>query len=715
MKCVLFIIIICFSILVGQDERSHRVTTPYYADDEYDKYTSVGQLGLTLTNFGIIGNGWNQMEDGSIHPSCQYKQHTEIAREQVEHFSYAGLWIGGIVNGQRRVSTAIVDGVFEAGDEGFEFFAQTSIKIQSSISSTTQDSMADYYSPDAISHQDMIAEFKDYGIAYNDNMGISNHTPLGIDVQMEAYSWNYSYANSFVILNYTITNASPDTIQDIHAGIWADPSVANFNYTDYYTPGGGFTWYDNLDGFDKTTDDRGYKRNIAYQYDVDGDDGWAESYIGVSMLGSSIPSKYVRSNYNQWVWTNSNNSDYPAYSMPIDDAERYDKMLSSVPTGTGPDYTDEGYPSSENSWLFLMSSGPVGSTPITEDSTSWALPPGDSCHIALTILCARWTPGTGNESSERRRDLHVNYDWAQKAYDGEDKNRNNILDDGEDVNENGLIDRYILPSPPPSPNMELTVEDRKIILYWQTNAEQFIDPINQEKDFEGYRIYGARKTMNETLEEFTLLAEFDQKNEIGYNTGFDAVRVVNDSGEPDSILINGSFFNYTYTNEGVNNGWLNYFAITAFDQGDPDANLESLESSLYSNRTYVYPGISMTDNIEWVGEPTVYPNPYRGQALWDGYGSRNKMIWFRNIPVMAEIRIFSLAGDLVDIIQHDETYMGRDIDNIDAQNSPVMAGGEHAWDLITMHDQATATGLYLFTVEDKVSGKIKEGKFLIIK
>ncbi len=123
----------------------------------------------------------------------------------------------------------------------------------------------------------------------------------------------------------------------------------------------------------------------------------------------------------------------------------------------------------------------------------------------------------------------------------------------------------------------------------------------------------------------------------------------------------------------------------------------------------------MTDNIEWMGEPTVYPNPYRGQALWDGYGSRNKMIWFRNIPVMAEIRIFSLAGDLVDIIQHDETYRGRDIDNIDEQNSPVMAGGEHAWDLITMHDQATATGLYLFTVEDKVSGKIKEGKFLIIK
>ena len=91
------------------------------------------------------------------------------------------------------------------------------------------------------------------------------------------------------------------------------------------------------------------------------------------------------------------------------------------------------------------------------------------------------------------------------------------------------------------------------------------------------------------------------------------------------------------------------------------------------------------------------------------------MIWFRHLPAEAEIRIFSLAGDLVDIIQHDESYKGQDINNIDERKNPLMSGGEHAWDLITMYDQATASGLYLFTVEDKNSGKIKEGKFLIIK
>ena len=704
-------LVLLFSLLFGQERLQYKIQT---AADEYDKYTSVGNLGLTITNYGILGNGWNRMEDGSIHPSCQYKQHTEIAREQIEHFSYCGLWVGGIVNGQRRVSTAIVDGVFDAGDEGFELFANSPITIQSSISSTTQDSMAKYYSPYAVSHQDMITDFKDYGDSPGDNLGIQGHSPLGLDIHLESYAWNYSYADAFVILKYTFTNATEDTIQDIYAGIWADPSIANFNYTDIYTPGGGFSWYDNLNGFDETEDDAEFKRDIAYQYDTDGDDGWAESYLGMSALGSNVPYNYLNTNYFQWVWTNSNNSDYPAYSMPLTDEERYDKMSSSVPKGTGPDYTSEGYPAAENSWMFLLSAGPTGSEP-NADTTSWILGPGESCHIAFTVVCALWTPGIGGNSHAQRENLHVNYDWAQKAYDGEDKNRNNQLDEGEDGNSNGVIDRYILPAPPPSPNMEVVVESGKVTIYWQDGAESFLDPISQEADFEGYRIYGARKTANDDLGEFSLLLETDLNNNIGYNTGFSTIQITDQFGEPDSLLINDTYYQYKFENANIKDGWLNYYAVTAYDQGDPDANLESLESSIYSNRVYVFPGKAAAKENDWVGEPTVYPNPFKGQALWDGYGSRSKMLWFRNLPNEAEIRIFSLAGDLVDIIQHEESYSGADIANIDAQKNPLMAGGEHAWDLITMHDQATASGLYLFTVEDKNSGQIKEGKFLIIK
>ena len=47
------------SNLIGQQRTLNRVQI---ASDEYDKYTSVGNLGLTITNFGIIGNGWNLMD-----------------------------------------------------------------------------------------------------------------------------------------------------------------------------------------------------------------------------------------------------------------------------------------------------------------------------------------------------------------------------------------------------------------------------------------------------------------------------------------------------------------------------------------------------------------------------------------------------------------------------------------------------------------------------
>ncbi len=697
------------------------VLSAQFVDDVFDRYTSVGQLGLTVTNFGLLGNGWNKI-NGKILPSCQYKQHTEILREQVEHFSYAGLWIGGIVNGERRVSTAIVDGVFESGQEGFEFFATSGIETRSSISSTALDSMAQYYSPYAVSHQDLVTDFKDYGVTPYDDNGITNHFPLGIDVHLESYAWNFSFADAFVILNYTITNVSANTIEDLYAGIWTDASVGNMNYTDYYTPGGGWTWYDNLDGFDQSRDASGFTRDIAYQYDYDGDDGWAESYIGISLLGGSVPRPYVKSYYNQWVWTNSNNTDYPAFSMPLIDFERYEKLSSSVQPGIGPEYTSEGYPNSPNSWLFLLSAGPLGSQPSTTDSSHWVLPPGESCNVVFAVVTARWN-GTIDDSPERRANLHVNVDWAQRAYDGEDKNRNNILEEEEDLNKNGVIDRYILPEPPPVPNMTVEVGDREVTIYWQNNAENFIDPISRQKDFEGYRVYGARKTVGDNNPEFTLLGEFDKKDpaypHIGYNTGFDLIRIKNEFGEPDSVEINGRYYQYRFVNTGVKNGWLNYYAVTAYDRGDPDANLESLESSVYANRKYVYPGVKPASG-DWQGEVRVYPNPYRGQAKWDGYGSRKRMIWFQNLPPKAEIRIFTLAGDLVDVLYHDEGYSGGDIQNIDENKTPVFSGGEHAWDLITRHDQAAATGLYLFTVEnqDPNSGsykQIKEGKFLIIK
>ena len=222
----------------------HKLSKPQI--DDYRHFHDIGNLGLTVTNYGLLGQGYlDALQD---QPSCQYKYHYRLEKEQIEHFSYAGLWIGGIggMNGEQQtlVSTAIVDGVFEYGEAGFEFTNTAdegdTIRVRSSIVTSPQ------YDPKAISHQDFLCDFTDKNLTVpGTEIELIDHTPLGINVHLESYAWNYSYADAFVILNYTITNISRYPINDIYAGLWVDASVANMNYTSAYIPGGGFTWYDN--------------------------------------------------------------------------------------------------------------------------------------------------------------------------------------------------------------------------------------------------------------------------------------------------------------------------------------------------------------------------------------------------------------------------------------------------------------------------------------
>ncbi|MEM8890438.1 MAG: hypothetical protein AAGD28_20850 [Bacteroidota bacterium] len=91
---------------------------------------------------------------------------------------------------------------------------------------------------------------------------------------------------------------------------------------------------------------------------------------------------------------------------------------------------------------------------------------------------------------------------------------------------------------------------------------------------------------------------------------------------------------------------------------------------------------------------------------------------FANLPAKSEIRIYSLSGDLIDVIQHDETYDGSDTRWHDTYSNPeetVFSGGEHAWDLLSADNQIIARGLYLFVVIDKETDQKKRGKFVIIK
>jgi len=209
-----------------------------------------------------------------------------------------------------------------------------------------------------------------------------------------------------------------------------------------------------------------------------------------------------------------------------------------------------------------------------------------------------------------------------------------------------------------------------------------------------------------------LNGDFDSINNIGNNTGFNYIKLQQPQTFPNDT--NQYWYKFEYNNQL--RGWQYVYALTAYDKGDSANDLQSLESSLLSNSFRLIPGTgSLDDESTPIG---VYPNPYYVNAAWDGQQERERKIYFYNLPELAEVTIYTIAGDVVERFTHDSrAYNGGDIQwfKTFADGTQILAGGEHAWDLISKDDQAIATGLYIFTVKNQKTGFIKKGKFLVIK
>ncbi len=163
-----------------------------------------------------------------------------------------------------------------------------------------------------------------------------------------------------------------------------------------------------------------------------------------------------------------------------------------------------------------------------------------------------------------------------------------------------------------------------------------------------------------------------------------------------------------------------YVAVTAWDRGMPDRNLESLESGrdADANMKILFPGPSAKKNMDNI---YVVPNPYFGLSNFDGRregdmkGDRSKRIWFVNLPERATIKIFTLAGDLVDEIEH---YGGKQEDIITVSRAAthgLTASGIASWNVLSKYNQIIAPGVYLYSVKDHSTGEIKVEKFVIIQ
>ncbi|MBX2818043.1 MAG: hypothetical protein KTR29_00135 [Rhodothermaceae bacterium] len=695
----------------------------------------IGNIGLTITNAGFFGRA-NVRNDPTGPPSFEYPLDSGV-----EHLFESGLWVGAVRSDgviSVRTGAVTVSNGYSPGRTGYELAQASPILVRSTLPTS------DFFTPRAVSHQDFLTSFVDTAtvvpatsIPMPDVQG-----RLGLDIQQSVYAWNFPFTEYFVILNFDIVNVSDVALDSVWVGMYHDLVVRNINTT---TEGGGaFFNKGGLGYIDSLT--------TSYAFNAGGVEETLNTYGAMTLLGAewkdpatgrtrffypTLAEEYIADGYSpptqnpRW-WLFGGGTDQ--FTVPFSDQLKYERMATPFPNPNS-FMSDTEFEQAEEDWYErlrtdgLQAAGNwIGMTPIGPFST---VLPGDTLQVTYALVAAlkpeafQGQGGKAVDTDESRELLINNIQWARRTYAGEDNNYNGRLDIGEDSNNNGVLDRYLIPEPPGSPQVRVEFEsvlsddgtqENKVVLYWDRTAEETIDPVTGIKDFEGYRLYrsnpGDDKTGN-ILDQANLIAQYDTPgNRTGFNNGFDDVLL----SSPVTFENDPIEYWYRFEASGLLSGWQYLFTITAFDEGDVAAGLPSFESSRVANATRVFPGTPATgeDEQKQVG---VYPNPYRVNAAWDGTTSRTRKLNFYNVPSRAEIRVYTLAGEIVAEMEHDaDTYTGdtRWYDDFSADNR-VLPGGEHSWDLLSENGLSLAGGLYLYTVKDLDSGDVQHGKFVIIK
>ena len=217
----------------------------------------------------------------------------------------------------------------------------------------------------------------------------------------------------------------------------------------------------------------------------------------------------------------------------------------------------------------------------------------------------------------------------------------------------------------------LKPEEGFISVKWPVIPDTYKDPATGVNDFAGYRVY---RSTYFTIGPWDLVADIQKDSAI----------VVNDTVVYEDWDISGSV--------GL------YYTVTSYDNDGNESG------KVNNNRFPVYPLI--VANKEFPKNVYVVPNPFKQHSGLTGTGERNR-IEFYGLPGYAKIKIYTVAGDLVKEINHND------------------GSGSAAWGSVTNLDYqltnwalGVAPGIYIYLIESLVTGHKGEsyiGKFAIIK
>jgi hypothetical protein len=230
---------------------------------------------------------------------------------------------------------------------------------------------------------------------------------------------------------------------------------------------------------------------------------------------------------------------------------------------------------------------------------------------------------------------------------------------------------YDVVDPPPTPtdgenSLTLSPIGGGAKIAWPPIPPGYVDPDNGTNDFAGYKVYRSSYFVTGPWAEIADI-------QSGSETIEDGMVVYEDLDLP----------------LGVGN----YYGVTSYDDGGNESGLVN------PNRFPVYP--LMAPNEQFPDKVYVVPNPFRQHSGLLGSGEELRME-FIGLPPKCTIKIFTLAGDLLRSIEHND------------------GSGSEAWGSSLALDYQTNTwlqyvapGFYIYHVESHVDGE--EGKAFIGK
>ncbi|MBN1153989.1 T9SS type A sorting domain-containing protein [candidate division KSB1 bacterium] len=241
--------------------------------------------------------------------------------------------------------------------------------------------------------------------------------------------------------------------------------------------------------------------------------------------------------------------------------------------------------------------------------------------------------------------------------------------------------QYTVPMPPPAPMFTVSAYDKEgvvgNVIRFDDHVESIPDPHQNEMDIVGYRIY---RSGNLPFGPWIKIAEIMIQDERYF--------------DPDSQQ-------YEYVDTQVPLGYGFYYSVTSFDSGhstwtfDASYEVPPLETSVFANRTSSPFYTTLKPTKSDLDRVTVVPNPFYRSSGFQLVGD-TKLIQFVNLSEKCTIRIYTVRGDLVKTIEH---------------NDP--SSGIAFWNQISDYGQYVKSGMYFYHVTND-RGDTKKGKFAII-